>query len=553
MKVVNPLVKLIERIPLVGYVLKHGLELLLRVAWRVPFLSRIVNRGVTNYVAKSIPARPRPFSLWSPVEMPCTPQDPDYICDFTSWPSLSQRRYSGRHLPPAAAYYTAGLPLDTPYMRKEDALGRVTALFERRGQMMTDRSSLLFMFFAQWFTDSVLRVDGNDRRKNTSNHDVDLCQIYGLSEEHARLLRAMNQGKLTSQMVGGEEYPDYLCEADGVGVWKVKARYEKLISNEVVAQLLDKFEKARWEKLYATGLERGNSSIGYVAISTLFLREHNRICDELHTRYKSHPEWNDERYFQTARMINIVLLLKLVVEDYINHISGHQLFRLDPDFAEQQHWYRTNWIAIEFDLLYRWHGLVPDTITVNGVELNGDQFRNNNLLLEQTGLGPLISASSTQAAGRIGLFNTPDFLWAAEYQSIKMSRDFRLRSYNDYREQFGLNRCKSFDEFTSDKGLSATLKDLYGTIDNLEFLIGLFGEKRESGLLFGQLLNNMVAYDALTQIYTNPLLSRNVFNERTFTAYGMELIRTTSTIQQLAERNTPAGSNVLASLSVRRE
>ena len=34
-------------------------------------------------------------------------------------------------------------------------------------------------------------------------------------------------------------------------------------------------------KLFATGLERGNSIVGHMVMSTLFLREHNNICDEL--------------------------------------------------------------------------------------------------------------------------------------------------------------------------------------------------------------------------------------------------------------------------------
>ena len=90
--------------------------------------------------------------------------------------------------------------------------------------MQTDRSSVLFMFFAQWFTDSVLRVDPDDRRKNTSNHDVDLCQIYGLFEHEAKCLRSHSGGRLSSKIINGEEYPDYLGERNEAGEWQVKAK-----------------------------------------------------------------------------------------------------------------------------------------------------------------------------------------------------------------------------------------------------------------------------------------------------------------------------------------
>ncbi len=439
------------------------------------------------------------------------------------------------------------MPPDAPYDRAQQKSGQVTALFERHGAMKPDRSSLLFGFFAQWFTDSLLRAHPIDRRKNTSNHDIDLCQIYGLTEDVANSLRSRIGGRLKSQMVNGEEMLDYLCAPDAAGEWHVKGEYTAIVTDKTVDGFLKDFlpPAERKKKLYATGLERGNSSIGYVAVSTIFMREHNRLCRELAQR---NPAWGDERLFQTARMINIVLLMKLVVEDYINHILGQRLFCLDPSFAESERWYRPNWITLEFDLLYRWHGLVPDAVSVGGVKYDPMQFRNNNALLEQAGVSAVIDAASRQAAGRIGLQNTPSFLWEAEYQAIKMSRDFRLRSYNDYRKRFSLKPLQSFGELTKDAALRARLEGLYGNIDKLEFFVGIFAEDRNQSSLFGELLTNMVAYDAFTQIFTNPLLAHEIFNARTFTAYGMDVIEETDSVQKLVDRNLEPGDRARASL-----
>jgi prostaglandin-endoperoxide synthase 2 len=519
---------------------------ILKFAARVPVLDRSLNRHFINHFANTTVARPRPFSLWSSVPVGGDPTVPEYITDYTSWPGLTNKRYSGRHLPPAASTYTAGLPADAPYEAGK-TMGNVTALFARKGEMTPSRSSLLFMFFAQWFTDSVLRVHPIDRRMNTSNHDIDLCQIYGLTEDIARALRTMTGGKLRSQLIHGEEYLDYLGTMDAQGNYTVKPEYATLPAAVVgVDNILAGFTGLtpdRREKLYATGLERGNSSVGYVAISTIFMREHNRICDEL---AKNNPAWSDERLFQTARNINIVLLLKLVIEDYINHILGHKLFVLDHEFAEEEHWYRPNWIAIEFDLLYRWHGLAPDQIAIGAEKIHPKEFRNNNALLEEFGVGTLVQLASSQAAGKIGLSNTPDYLWEAEYRSLKMSRDFRLRPYNDYREQFGLPRLLDFTELTSDLALRGKLEELYGDIDNLEYVVGIFAEEAEEGLLFGDLLNRMVACDAFTQIFSNPLLSRNVYGPATFTQYGLDLIEQTTSIEVLVNRNvkTPVSASL---------
>lgn len=504
--------------------------------------SKRLSKIATNKMCGVTTSRPRAFSLWSHIDKPVDKPGP--VGEFTTWPMLTDRLFSARHLPPASQNYIDNLPFDTPY-KKDDAgnvtMGNVTRLFAREGAMKEDRSSVLFMFFAQWFTDSILRIDPKDRRKNTSNHNIDLCQIYGLKETTTNLLRTKEGGKLKSQKIDGEEYPDYLREKGADGTWRVKDEYKGLpyASDDMMKVVFKDWSEERLEKVYATGLERGNSSVGYVAISTLFLREHNRICDELADLDLG---WDadtlDERLFQTARMINIVILMKLVVQDYINHIAGNNIFMFDPTFAEKEDWYRTPWISLEFDLLYRWHGLVPDELKIGDQTYPDEQYRHNNGLLETAGINAIISGASTQNAGKISLKNVPDFLYGAEYQTIKMGRDFRLQPYNEYRKKFGLKPIKSFRKLTDDSSLRSTLETLYGDIDQVEYIVGLFAEKSDDDRLYGDLMYAMVAYDAFTQIYTNPLLSKSVYTSETYTHYGLDLIEETNSVQDLVARNT---------------
>ena len=146
--------------------------------------------------------------------------------------------------------------------------------------------------------------------------------------------------------------------------------------------------------------------------------------------------------------------------------------------------------------------------------------------------------------------NNPVFLMESEYRTIQMGREFRLQSFNKYRIAFGLSPLTSFEQLTRDADLAGRLKGLYGSIDNLELVVGLFAEAPPQGGLFGDLMRKMVSYDAFTQIYTNPLLSRSIHTAEHLTQYGLMLIKDTTSITKLVSRNVKGDEAVNASLSV---
>ena len=497
----------------------------------LPALRRLASRMLINHYGYATTLRPRALSRAS---------------DYTTWLSLTDSTFTGRHLPPADPDWTAKLPSEA----------EVTALFLRESETKSTDTSVWFTFFAQWFTDSFLRTSREDYRKNTSTQEIDLCQIYGLGPEQTRMLRSLSRGRLKSQLIDGEEFPVFLFQPrEPGGPLAFKPEFEGLHDERfVIDTILGNAPDDRKDSVFAVGLEHGNATIGSTILNTLFVREHNRIAGVLASE---NPDWDDERLFETTRNVMIVLELKIVVEEYIRHIGPFD-FAIEtvPFIADEERWNRANWIAIEFNLLYRWHMLVPDTIGSGAEALTWQGFLNNNPLVISKGLDSLVANCSRARSGKIGLGNTARFLVerstpdspSLEERTIALMRKARLRSFNDYRESYGLDRMSSFGELTSDETLRHRLQALYDDdIDQLEWYVGIFAEEYPDYLMMGDLLTTMVANDAFTQALTNPLLSRNVFNEATFSPAGMKIITETGSLDQILRRNSTSPEAVFAS------
>ncbi|MFC4118936.1 peroxidase family protein [Nonomuraea zeae] len=472
-------------------------------------IRRRVNAALIDHAVREMPPRPEPLST---------------MAGYTSWASLTDRTYSGRHLPPIAV---TGGHLPDP----ESAADLFT-----RGESMIPcpRSTVLFAYFAQWFTDGFLRGDSGvprDPRKNSSNHHIDLNQLYGLDDTATAALRAFDGGLLKSQLINGGEFPPYLCEHG-----KIKPEFAPL---SVIR--FDQLTDEQRATLFATGSDRGNIQIGFTMLTVLFLREHNRVARLL---ARQHPRWDDERLFQTARNVLIVLLIKLVVEEYINHITPyHFRFTLDPRLSERlarASWHRENWASVEFNLVYRWHSLIPSRLSVGGRELPMAETMVGGALIPGPGLGRLFEDASRQRAGRISLFNTDPLLREVDVASIADSRALGLAPYNSYRVHCSFPRVRDFEQISSDRRVTGALRELYRDVDDLDLYVGLFAEEPGSpDAILPPLLTKIIAIDAFSQALTNPLLAPRILNAATFSPHGVRVIATTRTLSDVLRRNTP--------------
>lgn len=496
-------------------------KFLLSFVEAIPPLAAWVNRRAIDGIVKRARSRPHPLSTQH---------------DYVSWAGLSDRRWSARHLPPLPrASQPAPDALATLFKRKDGA------------QRLCPKSTCLFPAFAQYLTDGFIRTETEELtaagetdltrlKRNTSNHEIDLCPLYGRTQAQTDALRlksgeAGEKGRVKSQILKGEEYAPFLYQKDQIDP-------QFAVLDPPLGSSVAPPEKRA--TVFAFGGDRANSVPQVAMLNTLFLREHNRLAGEIET---AHPKWDDDRVFETARNTVIVLFIKIIVEDYINHISPLPFtLRADPSVAWHASWNQPNWITTEFSLLYRWHALIPDRIRWGSDLVPVRQTFLNNAFLIDNGLLQAFAGICETRAAELGPHNTADPLLHIEIASIEQDRFCQLASFSDYCAYMGQPRPESFESISSDPEVAATLAELYDKPRDVDFQVGLFCEDRVPNSPLPNLVLVFVALDAFSQALTNPLLSEHVFKPTTFSKTGWQTIGQTQRLRDVVERNTKGGA-----------
>ena len=116
---------------------------------------------------------------------------------------------------------------------------------------------------------------------NTETHWWDASQVYGSSLEFQHQLRTHAGGKLLLSPEGNVPFdPSTMRELAGVN---------------------------------------GNWWLGLAMFHTVFMREHNAICDRL---ARAHPDWDDDELFEHARLVNAALIAKIHTVEWTTALLG---------------------------------------------------------------------------------------------------------------------------------------------------------------------------------------------------------------------------------------
>ncbi|XP_078734056.1 prostaglandin G/H synthase 2-like [Lampetra fluviatilis] len=431
------------------------------------------------------------------------------VYGYKSWEAYSNLSYFTRILPPVPRDCPTPMGIAGKPQLPGAKLVAERLLLRRQFKANPHGSNLMFAFFAQHFTHQFFNTDPvrGPAFTRALGHGVDLNHIYGGTLERQHQLRLFKEGKLKFQLIDGEAYPPLVRDAP----------VHMVYPEHVPASLR-----------FAVGHEVYGLLPGLLVYATVWLREHNRVCDVLRAQ---HPRWDDERLFQTARLILTGETIKIVIEEYVQHLSGYNFhLKFDPTLLFGVNFQYSNRMSLEFNHLYHWHPLMPDSLHIDGRNYSYNEFLFNPGLLADKKLMPLVRNFMRQQAGTVsGGRNVNKNLLHVATSIIEHGRTLRLQSLNQYRHRFNMRPFTSFLELAGDEEMAAEMEELYGDVDAVEFYVGLLAEKSRQGSMFGESMVEIGAPFSLKGLMSNPVCSPLYWKPSTFGGdVGFDIVNTAS-------------------------
>ncbi len=365
---------------------------------------------------------------------------------------------------------------------------------------------------------------------NTETHWWDASQVYGAAPEFLRAIRRpeLGPGKVAIGADGLIDVdPAVLGSSGGLDGW--------------------------W--------------VGLELLHTLFMREHNAVCDVLHAAY---PAWTDDQVFDKARLVVAALIAKIHTVEWTTAILGHPALQIGmranwfglaeerihrllgrvssseiisgiPGSATDHHSAPYS-ITEEFVAVYRMHSLTPDDLTlrtvadphrVEQVEFLDIARLRSREVLTRLGASDLFYSFATQHPGAVTLHNHPRFMQRLRREDgmeidlaavdVLRSRERGVPRYNQFRRLLALPAARSFDDLTKDPATAAELAAVYDSIEDVDLTVGLDAEPPPAGFGFSDTAFRIFILMASRRLKSDRFFTTD-FTPAVYTPEGMRWI-----------------------------
>ncbi len=320
---------------------------------------------------------------------------------------------------------------------------------------------------------------------------LDLSNVYGSDEDRATWLRSLENGKLKVGI--GNMLPWNTLDGNFNGSLDPNAPHMADDTESLV-------------KMYVAGDIRANENPLLIACHTLFVREHNRLCD---IEKDNHPGWNDERIYQQARKKLISYYQKIVFTDWLPALGVNL-----PPYSGYKETVNPQ-ISNEFSTAAFRMGHTLINSSIIRLDNDGEEIKSGHISLRDAffnplvveyagGIEPYFKGMATQVQQEFDckvIDDVRNFLFGNPGQggldlaaiNINRGRDRGISDYNTIRASLGMPRLSSFLELTEDAEEAAVMEELYeGEIDDVDPWVGMLAEPHVEDGLFGNLVTTIL-------------------------------------------------------------
>jgi hypothetical protein len=320
--------------------------------------------------------------------------------------------------------------------------------------------------------------------------------------------------------------------------------------------------------------------IGLAMFQTIFAREHNAICDYLRAAY---PSWSDDELFDHARLINAALLAKIHTVEWTPAIISHPT----TQFALKANWWgllqerltrvvgRTAndlltgipgsptdhhaapySLTEDFTAVYRMHPLIPDDYalleptddrTLEQVTFHDIAGLNTQGVMDRHPLANLFYSFGTAYPGAVTLHNYPRFLQELHRPDGKLMdlaatdilriREVGVPRYNRFRRLMHLRPARTFEQLTDNPAWAAELRRVYGDVERVDLMVGMFAEPKPFGFGFSDTAFRIFILMASRRLKSDRFFTVD-YTPRVYSPEGLEWIDNTD-MSTILQRHLP--------------
>ena len=261
-------------------------------------------------------------------------------------------------------------------------------------------------------------------------------------------------------------------------------------------------------KYFLAGDVRANEQVRLTALHTVFVREHNRLADEIRARSPRLP--GDDVYQQTRAVVGAEMQA-ITYKEFLPILLGPGALRRYGGFRPDTDPSISNIFAAA---AYRFgHSMLNSRLLrldARGREIAAghlslaEAFFRPDRMLSEGGIEPILRGLAAQTTEDVDVYvvdEVRNFLFGPPGAggmdlvslNIQRGRDHGLPDYNSVRVALGLEPVTTFPQISSNPEIQNRLHDAYGSVDDIDVWVGSLAEDHVEGAMVGELTRAILA------------------------------------------------------------